>query len=255
MVPAAFDGFSNYHAMDVKLEHRGKDLALLAVYTWSKGMDTESATAGVSGDAAGWSGVMNYHDPRADCARSSYDVGQRLALSFVYSLPIGRGKAVLSNASTLANAVLGGWQVNGIGNFQGGFPFTITAADLGFVNNAFGQRANLAGNPHPSGFHESIERWFDKAAFAQPAQGAFGNTSRNVIRGPGVNTWNLSLFKSFKLSERATLQFRLESFNAFNHPEFGFPDSHVNSAIFGTISTLNSQIPARRNQIAVRIDF
>ena len=255
VVLAGFNGYSNYNAMDVKLEHRGTDLALLAAYTWSKGMDTQSSTSGVTGDAAGWIGVQDNHNPSGDYARSSYDVGQRLALSFLYDLPVGRGKRVLGDAPAIENAILGGWQVNGIATFQGGFPFSIAASDLGLVNQAFGERANQIGDPYPSGFHKSLGEWFNTAAFAQPAAGDFGDSSRNVIRAPGINSWNLSLFKNFHLSERARLQLRLESFNAFNHPHFGLPDQNVNSATFGVISSLNAHIPARRNQLALRVEF
>ncbi len=165
------------------------------------------------------------------------------------------GKTSRSQFTTLVDAMLGGWQVNGIATFQGGFPFSIAASDLGFVNQAFAERANKIGDPYPSGFHKGLGQWFNTAAFAQPAPGEFGNSSRNVIRGPGINSWNLSLFKNFRLSERARLQFRLESFNAFNHPHFGIPDQNVNSGTFGVISTLNAHLPARRNQIAVRVEF
>lgn len=254
MVLSGFDGNSNYHALDVKVEHRGTDLTYLAVYTWSKGLDIKSAVAGVSGDTAGWSGVQDFHNQRADYGLSSYDVSQRLAMSFVYNLPVGRGKAALKNASKVADTVVGGWQVNGIAVFQGGFPFSIVASDLGFVNEGYGERADLVGNPH-TGFTQSIHKWFNTAAFAQPAAGEFGNSGRNIIRSPGVNNFDLSLFKNFKLSERARLQFRLESFNALNHPQFGFPDVNVNSSTFGVISTISKYHTARRNQIALRIDF
>jgi hypothetical protein len=255
MVFKSFEGFSNYHALDVKVEHRGTDLTFLGVYTWSKGLDVKSAVAGVSGDAAGWSGYQDNHHARADYGLSSYDVGQRLALSFAYNIPVGRGKAALTNASKVVDTVLGGWQVNGIATFQGGFPFTITATDLGFVNHSFGERADLVGNPNPSGFNKSIDRWFNTQAFAQPGPGEYGNSGRNIVRAPGVNNWNLSLFKNFKVSERVRLQFRLESFNAFNHPVFGVPDAHVNSSTFGIISTISPYFPARRNQFALRLDF
>lgn len=255
LVSSANDGYSNYDALDVKVQHRGTNLMLLADYTWSKAMDIKSSPSGLTGSLAGWAGVMDYHDTARDYAPSAYDDGQRLALSFVYSLPVGHGKAVLSNASTLVNGVLGGWQVAGIGIFQGGFPFSIGATDLGFINEAFGQRADLVGNPYPAGFHKTPTEWFNTAAFAQPAPGEFGTSGRNIIRMPGVNNWNLSLSKDFHLSEKATLEFRIDSFNLLNHPEFSVPNAGVNSATFGVISLTNSLYPARINQVSLRIEF
>ena len=123
LVYEGWNGYSNYNAMDVKLEHRGTDLSVLAAYTWSKSMDPKSAAAAVGGDVAGWSGPQDSHDIAADYARSDYDVGQRIAVSVIYKLPIGTGKAVAGTANHFENTLIGGWQVNGIGIAQGGFPF------------------------------------------------------------------------------------------------------------------------------------
>jgi hypothetical protein len=255
LVYKAFDGYSNYNALDVKVERRATDLTFLGVYTWSKGLDIKSASAGVSGDAAGWSGYQNQYNARAEYGLSSYDVGQRLALSAAYQIPVGRGKAVLQNASKVVDTLLGGWQLNGIAVFQGGFPFTITATDLGFVNMAYGERADLVGDPYPSGFEKTSGKWFNTKAFAQPAPGEYGNSGRNILRAPGLNNFDLSLFKNIQLSERIKLQFRLESFNAFNHPKLGFPTANVNSSTFGVISAIDPHYRGRRNQLALRIDF
>lgn len=250
-----FNGYSNYNALNIVGRHQSKDLTLLAAYTWSKGMDIQSSTSGLTGDAAGFIGVQDNHNPNADYARSSYDVGQRLALSMVYDLPVGRGKMLLNTSSKPLDAAIGGWQFNMISVFQGGFPFSVTATDLGFVNDAYAERANQVGNPYPSGFHKSINKWFDTRAFAQPAPGDFGDSSRNLLRGPGVENFDLSLFKNVAFRDRLFCQFRFESFNALNHPQFGIPNQSVNSATFGVISTVNSYHAARENQVGVRITF
>ncbi len=254
LVYEGWNGYSNYNAGNVKLEHRGTDLSVLAAYTWSKSMDPKSATAAVSGDAAGWSGPQDGHDIAADYARSSYDVGQRIAVSVLYVLPIGTGKLVARNANAVENALIGGWQVNGIGIAQGGFPFTITANDIGNVNVAYSERANLVGNPYPQGFDKSHRSWFNTAAFQQPVQGAYGDSSRNMIRAPGLDNIDLSLFKDFK-AERFDVQFRIESFNALNHPQFGFPDANVNDTTFGQISSLATSTAGRQNQFALKFIF
>jgi len=124
---------SNYNALNAKVETNTKSLNLLAAYTWSKVMDEKSAAAAVDGDAAGWVGPQNPHDPAADYARSGYDVGQKFVAGFIYNLPIGKG--MKANLNGPANTLLGGWQVNGILTFQGGFPFTVSATDSSGLNS------------------------------------------------------------------------------------------------------------------------
>jgi hypothetical protein len=245
-------GYSRYNGLNVKLERRGSNLTVLAAYTWSKGLDIKSLSSGLSGDAAGWIDVQNAHDPNADYARSSYDVGQRLAVSFIGQLPVGRGKQFAGNVNRGVDAVIGGWQVSGVGIFQGGFPFTIEASDINGFNESDAERANIVGNPNLS--KKDPTHWFNTAAFAQPAVGTFGDSSRNAVRAPGVERMDLTVGKSFSLAERVRLQIRFESFNALNHPQFGFPDSGVNDgAAFGTITSTASD--NRENQGAIRLTF
>jgi hypothetical protein len=247
-------GYSNYNALNAKVEHRGTDLTLLAAYTWSKSMDIKSSSAAINGDAAGWIAEQNAHDVSADYARSSYDVGQRLAVSFIGQLPVGRGQKFASSVNRAVDAAIGGWQVSGIGIFQGGFPFTINATDIGFVNWAYAERANEVGNPYPAGFTKDRTHWFNTSAFAQPAPGYFGDSQRNAVRAPGVEVVNLTAGKIFSLSDRVKLQLRVESFNALNHPQFAFPDAGVNDGPnFGVISS--TAAANRENQGAIRITF
>lgn len=98
-------------------------------------------------------------------------------------------------------------------------------------------RADQVGAPYPSGFVKDPKEWFNTKAFAQPAPGNFGNYSRNVVRAPGVELFNLSAGKTFRLTERLQLQFRIESFNAFNHPQFDMPDPSVTDSTFGVITS------------------
>ena len=119
----------------------------------------------------------------------------------------------------MKNALIGGWQVNGIYTWQRGFPITIQAADLGGLNDTSGtNRADLVGDPNIG--DRTVGRWFNTAAFAQPAPGALGNLGRNTERGPGVNNLDLALFKNVPITSEVRLQFRLESFNALNHTQF-----------------------------------
>jgi len=249
-----WDHYSHYHAMNVKVERSVSDMTLLAGYTWSKNMDVKSAAAGVSGDSAGWVGVMNPRDYRRDYARSSYDATHRFVASLVYEIPVGRGKRFLGSTGKAADILLGGWQINGIVTYQTGFPISINAIDPGGVNQTFGNRANVSGDP-TKGFDKSRTQWFNTSVFSQPTidipgQDGFGNSGRNLVEAPGISNFDLSAFKNIKLTERFRWQIRIEAFNAFNHTQFGYPDPNVYSPTFGVI---DSARPARIIQYGTKL--
>jgi hypothetical protein len=192
------------------------------VYTWSKGMDDKSAAADVGGTNA-FAGHMDEHNPRLDHGLSDFDVKHRLVTSFVYQLPFGRGKKFAGNLNKAADLAVGGWQVTGILTFQKGFPFSVLANDQFGLLTTFTQRANLVPGCNPNGgFQKSISEWFNKACFAQPLAGQFGDSGRNIIRGPGINNWDMGIGKDFKFTERVAFQFRAEAFNLFNHAQYGY---------------------------------
>jgi hypothetical protein len=147
--------------------------------------------------------------------------------------------------------VVGGWQLNGIYTWQRGFPITITAADLGGLNDTFGtNRADLVGDPKDG--ERSVARWFNTAAFRQPAAGSLGNLGRNTERGPGVNNVDLALFKNFSLTHGMRLQFRLESFNALNHTQFNNVSTNLSARNFGVVTSARA---ARINQLGLKLLF
>jgi Carboxypeptidase regulatory-like domain len=256
MVYEGWNGYSNYNAFNLKLQRRAKDVTLLAAYSWSKMMDVKSAAAAVSGDAFGAYGPQNSQCIPCDYARSSYDVGQRFVASFLYNLPFGQGQLIGGGASGAMNAFIGGWQFNGIATVQGGFPFTVTANDHGYVNEAYALRADVVPGVSPAGFHQTVGQWFNTAAFTQPPDGYFGDSSRNALRSPGVANLDLSFFKNIQV-ERVGIQLRFESFNALNHPELGFPNPNVNAGagVYGAITSINTHYPQRQNQAALRLTF
>src|SRR5262249_10612099 len=148
------------------------------------------------------------------------------------------------DATGLKDAVVSGWQVNGIYTWQHGFPITITAADLGGLNDTFGtNRANLGGDPHLS--NRSVTELFNGAAFAQPALGELGNLGRNTERGPGINNLDLAVFKNFEFAHQVRFQFRFESFNALNHTQFQDVSTNIASKNFGVVTSARA---ARINQ-------
>lgn len=253
-IDSDWSGYSNYNALNAKLEHRARSALVTLAYTWAKSTDSKSAAAGIGASGFnGWQGFLNNHDPKRDHGLSDFDVDHRIVGSFVYNLPFGRGEKFATGASPAKNALVGGWQVNGIYTWQRGFPITVTAQDLGGVLDTFGtNRANLVGDPNPSGFNGSIEQWFNTEAFAQPALGQFGSVGRNTLRAPTTNNLDFALFKNFDLPRNTKIQFRLESFNAFNHPQFNAPDTNVSSARFGVIGSAK---PGRINQLGLKFLF
>ena len=240
---------SNYNALNLQVEHRGRNLTLLAGYTWSHSLDVRSGATGINNELSG-NGPMNQYDFNADYGNSAFDATHHFVGSFVYNLPFGRGQSMAGNANRATDLLIGGWQVNGIVTFQTGFPFSIAADDLLFANFGFAQRADIVGNPYPSGFHKSRTQWFNTAAYTNPVVGAYGNSRRNSLRAPGISNLDFSLFKNIQLAESVRLQPRFEAFNLLNHPQFGTPSSYVNGSSFGVI---NSAGPGRIVQVAMKL--
>jgi hypothetical protein len=251
-IDSDWSGRSNYNALNTKLEHRGRGSILTFAYTWARSTDSKSAAAGIGASGFnGWQGFLDNSDPERDYGLSDFDVDHRLVGSFVYNLPFGNGEKIAGDATGVKNAIVGGWQVNGIYTWQRGFPITITAADLGGLNDTFGtNRADLVGDPSVD--TRTVTQWFNTAAFAQPAAGALGSLGRNTERGPGVNNLDLALFKNFTIHGEVRLQFRLESFNALNHTQFAGVSTNRANANFGVVTSAR---PARINQLGVKLLF
>jgi hypothetical protein len=226
-------GFSFYNALQVDVRQRVTNgLSFRANYTFSKSLDNGSArTSDTQGSP---SNVLNPLNPRLDKALSSFDMRHRFSISGTYELPIGKGKEFLTGVKGAVEKFVSGWQLNGIVNLQSGLPFTPT---LGFNRSRNGDvrapdRPSLA--PGITSYSSITlgrpERWFDPTAFVLPEAGTYGNVGRNVLIGPGVATFDASLFKNTRIAERLNLQFRVEVFNLFNHTNFGLPATNVLNA-------------------------
>lgn len=250
-----FDFYSNYNALQAKLEHSGSNYSAILSYTYAHSLDDKSSEAGINGDTSG-NGPQNEYDFNADYSSSSFDITHAFVGSFTANLPFGKGRHYLGSSSRALNAVVGGWQVNGIVTLRTGFPFSVAATDINFINQCFGQRADVVGNTKAGGFHKGVNEWFNTASFVQPAMGNYGNSSRDILRAPGVENVDASFFKSFSLIDRLSLQTRFEAFNLFNHTNFGSPNAGVPQSAalpnpsFGTIS---SAAPGRIIQVAAKI--
>ena len=258
-------GISNYHSFEAKLQERYSNGGMiLGSYTFSKLMTTaEYLTSWL--DATGTAGWQDLNDPMSNYSLSSFDARQRLVVSYLYPLPIGKGQALLSHLNGAANALIGGWGVNGITTFQMGFPLGISSTPNNLSNFAFqgNQRPDVVSGCVKGTSGDMIKRiggtgastYFNTACFVAPAAFKFGNESRtdNALRGPGVANWDISLFKQISIHENATIELRVEAFNIFNRVQFGNPDMTRGSGTFGVItSQLNNP---RALQLSGRFSF
>jgi hypothetical protein len=182
---------------------------------------------------------QNSYDIEASWALASYDIAHRFVISYLYELPFGRNRRFASGASTLVNAIIGGWQFNGITTIQSGTPLSITASNTAGIFGARTQPNNNGQDPRLDGpVSERLNRYFDTTVYSQPAAFTFGNEPifSPVLRTHGVRNFDLSLFKNFSLRERITAQFRIEALNAFNRVQFSAPNTSVTSSSFGVIT-------------------
>jgi hypothetical protein len=239
-------GRLSYNAMTVKVEKRfSKGLTFLSAYTWSKTIDNVDETLSNSGV-----GALKPWDRNLNRGRSTTDLRHNYVVSASYELPFGKGKTFM-NANRAADLVFGGWQLGGILTLQTGLPFTVNSG--GGITNAGGaDRPNRIADGNLPKSQQSIDRWFDLAAFTTQAQFTYGNSGRNILDGPGNRNVDLSLAKSFAVTEKVRVQFRAESFNATNTANFGFPGANINAAGVGTIT---SAAEPRRVQFALKAVF
>jgi hypothetical protein len=169
-------------------------------------------------------------------AQAGYNIPHVFQLGAVYEMPFGKGRKFAT--AGVASAVLGGWQLNGVFAAYQGRPFTVSA-DAGALNAPGNSQTADQVNSTVTKLG-TIEEFYDRSAFRPVTEPRFGNTGRNLLRGPGVVNVNLGLFRDFALRERVKLQFRAESFNFTNTPHFAAPAANVNSANFMRISSADN---------------
>ena len=217
-----FHGYSHYNAMNIKFEHRAGDLAVTSIYSWANSKDDKSAAAGVGATGSGYQGTMDNHNPSLDYGPSDFNVDQRFVSSYIYQLPIGRGKKFAGGINRAADLAVGGWEVTGITTFQTGFPFSIGASDAASLLDTQFQRANYVPGCN---IHSNLTGKFQRlnmSCFTQPAIGVYGNTTRNFLRQPGVNNWDMGFGKTFSITERAKFAMHVDTFNTFNHHQYSY---------------------------------
>jgi hypothetical protein len=258
-----FGANSNYNALQVQLTRRfTQNLFLSANYTFSRAMDQ------VDDDT---NPIPNAYNRRGEYAPAGFDREHTFTVNYVYTLP------TLLHRSSLLKYTLGGWEVAGITRFWSGNPFTVlsTSSNPGNLDggtygqfnvagtNYGGVRADYAGGQVIPD-NKSWQQYFNPAAFARPADGTIGNVGRNAFRGPGINQWDISLYKNFNFTENIRMQLRLETFNTFNHTQFAglntglslnSPGQVATPATAGNTGQVNSTRDPRNVQIAAKFYF
>src|SRR5579884_1664996 len=230
------NGYSWYHALQVRAEKRfSHGYTVNLAYTWSKFMEASSYIN--PGDANLYRGI------------SQYDRPQRIVISGIWEIPVGRGHTYFSGMKRGVDAVLGGWQLNGVFAQQSGSP-------LGFGDAIYYGNIDQIALPDDQ---RTVDRWFNTALFERSSSKQRQFDIRTFplafagIRGPNQSQLNISAFKNFKFTERWNLQFRAECYDVLNHPNFNDPNTTVTSSSFGTITAQGS--PSRQFQGALKLSF
>jgi len=208
-----FGATSNYHSLQASVNRRFvRGLQMGASYTWSKVLTVSSGDTG---------GVSAYFPMRSwNYGPADFDQTHVFVFNYIYDLP----KPGARTGFRPARWVLDNWQVSGITAFMSGQPFTpgfTTVDGQDITGSTDGARITVTGDPRLEKSGKSFYRTFKTEAFRRTPQGSFGNAGVGLVRGPGVNNWDLSLTKRFPLfKEGRHVQFRAETFNAFNHTQF-----------------------------------
>jgi hypothetical protein len=253
-VASLFD--NTYHSLQVSLTRRvAAGLNFGIAYTWSKDL-TDNATDRSTANYDSYNFAL-------DRGPATFDVPQVVIINYVYDLPFFKGK------QGFAGKVLGGWELSGISTFQAGFPQVVRQFNDPF--NSFDYKSGTPGvfpggigiDPSPVAPRAdvvpgvslsgpgTVAEYFNTKAFAD-AIGHFGTAGRGLFYGPGLDNWDIAAIKNISLTERFSLQFRGEFFNAFNHVSFTSLDTNVDSGTFGR---LNGDRGPRNIQLGLKLYF
>lgn len=238
---------SSYNSLQVKVNKRfSRDITFAVAYTYAKAIEDARSQQTFQG---GGGHIQDPFNLRADRAAGDTDLRHRFVSSYLYALPFFRQPGMLST-------LFGGWELGGILTLQTGTPVRIVSGPDNSLTGVRNDRPNLVGNPFLSASRsraELVSRWFDPTAFVQNPAGTYGNAGRNILRGPGVINWDVSVSKAFPMFlEGHRLHLRGEAFNVMNRPNFGDPNATLNSPAVGRIT---SAADGRIMQVALRYTF
>jgi len=240
---------SNYNSLQLHMEKRfHQGLYLLSNFTWARSLDVGTFGPG-DGNGNQFCYSCNYGPSGTVRPWSTTSAA-------TWELPFGRGRAYANRLSRGGEAVVGGWSLSGIFNFEGGQYFTpYNLSSPGILNSPIYDRPDLIGDPHVS--HPNKNEWYNPAAYGKPAQYTFGNAGRNSLLGPGLGLVDLSLTKAFAITEKTHFDLKWDVFNALNRENLATPTcsgaafvDYVNAGQICSIVDFR-----RRMQIGGRLTF
>ena len=249
-------GNGNFNSLQVSLKRQmTSGLMWQTEYLWSHALNDGMIGGGES------TAPQNVNDRRGGKADSNYDIRQTITTNVTWILPFGKGQKYLQ--SGFLSHVAGGWDLNAIHAARTGraITFTVSRSSKDLLDgNSSNQRPDIISGVPIYPENQTIDNWFNIAAFAVPAKGMWGNAARSLGRGPGVDQLDLSAQKNFRVTENHKLSFRAEVFNIFNRVHLGTPASNISApASFGRItSPMNRSIgvgTARQIQLMLRYSF
>lgn len=255
-------GETQFHSVEIELKKRFSGGLFLDVnYAYGRLVGYGDASNPVS-------------DPKShyDWGPVDAQLDQVFHRNYVYELPLGTGKRLGGSFPKLADALLGGWMISGLGTWQSGQPLTITTGSGQTPTGATTNRADRIGDGRIDHSGQSRGQkawaWFDTSAFKRPSlvdpkatrpTYNFGNSVIDLLRGPRFFTFDMTLQKGFPVRENWRLQFRAEVFNPFNIPMLGTPNTELTSSNFGRIRSsmvpFNESFGPRTIQLGLRLDF
>ncbi len=256
-------GSSSYNSLQVSINRRyAHGVSFGLSYTWSKVMGTQSSSW-AGGGSVDNGPVATYQPWRVwNYGPASFDQTQMLVINYVWDLP--KLSKHLNSNNVLIKGVFDNWQLAGVSTFASGLPTPIylgTTDGADITGGGDGARVMLLGQPQLSWSARTLDRFFNTAAFGRPPQGYYGNAPIVPVRGPGLNNWDLTLMKQFRLwNEASHLQFRSEFYNVWNHPNFSSMDTGATfdpsgAQVNSTFGQLNGNRSARVIQLSLRLQF
>src|ERR1700693_81420 len=261
-----------YNSFQASLNKRfANGFNFLAAYTFAKNLGN------ADGNVGGF--IQNSYRPDLEYGPVVPDLRHRFTISYLYELPIGRGRRFLTDVSGVTDAFLGGWQLAGITTAQSGEAVTASLSNDLSNTGSFSYRPDQIANPYNFSFntasqgtdfgctrpgHQTLDCWYNQAAFAAPplAPGqqsahSFGNSRIGNLRGPDLVDFDFVLQKNFRIRESQQVEFRAEFFNLLNHPNFGLPGggSAVPVDVPGGASITNTSTDNRQIEFALKYTF
>jgi hypothetical protein len=241
-------GKGSYNGLQVVIKRRlNKGLDLSFNYSYAHGLDDSEAISNDGGD--GFAAVPS-QIATLEYGNSNLDVRHRISGTFNYALPFG------NSLNGFKGVLARGWQANGLVSWNTGMPFSVTN-----TTSVSGTRPGIANSDRPNQIagvhvsHPSVTQWFNTASFQSQTPGIVGNERRDQIYGPGLQRVDLSVFKTFDMTERLKFEFRTEAFNVLNTAQFAFPTASLGNAAFGRISSTENSYNPRIIQFAGKVYF